>query len=157
MSNQRLESSLDEVFLCASSQQSALTKQTVRDGWLHTGDLGVMDKDGFVTVVDRLKDMIVSGGENVFSAEVEQVLSEHPDIKYCAVIGIADEKWGERVHAVLGVNKGVSLDLDTVRAFCKTRMASFKCPRSVDCTSDPLPLSAVGKVQKNSLRKKYSS
>jgi long-chain acyl-CoA synthetase len=136
-------------------KQSSLTSDTLKEGWLHTGDIGVMDSDGYVTVVDRMKDMIVTGGENVFSAEVENILASYPDINYCAVIGVPDKKWGERVHAIIGVNKGVDVNLESIRSFCKKQIAGYKCPRSIDCITDPLPLSGVGKVRKDLLREKF--
>jgi len=136
-------------------KQSSLTSDTLKEGWLHTGDIGVMDSDGYVTVVDRMKDMIVTGGENVFSAEVENILASYPDINYCAVIGVPDKKWGERVHAIIGVNKGVDINLESIRSFCKKQIAGYKCPRSIDCITDPLPLSGVGKVRKDLLREKF--
>ncbi len=136
-------------------KQPSLTSETLKEGWLHTGDIGVMDSEGYVTVVDRMKDMIVTGGENVFSAEVENILASYPGINYCAVIGVPDEKWGERVHAIIGVNDGVNIDLESIRSFCKKQIAGYKCPRSIDCISDPLPLSGVGKVRKDLLRKTF--
>jgi long-chain acyl-CoA synthetase len=102
-----------------------------------------------------MKDMIVTGGENVFSAEVENILASYPDINYCAVIGVPDKKWGERVHAIIGVNKGVDVNLESIRSFCKKQIAGYKCPRSIDCITDPLPLSGVGKVRKDLLREKF--
>ena len=136
-------------------KQKPLTDKTLKTGWLHTGDIGVMDSDGYVTVVDRMKDMIVTGGENVFSAEVENIITSYPGIKYCAVIGIPDKKWGERVHAILGVDEGITVDLASLRSFCKKRIAGYKCPQSMDCISGPLPMSGVGKVRKDLLREKY--
>lgn len=136
-------------------KQKTLTDETLENGWLHTGDIGIMDSDGFVTVVDRKKDMIVTGGENVFSSEVENVLANYPGVNYCAVIGVPDEKWGERVHAVVGITEGTNMELESVRSFCKKSIASYKCPQSLDCITDPLPISGVGKVRKDILREKY--
>ncbi len=138
-------------------QQPNLTADALKDGWLHTGDAGIMDDEGFVRVVDRLKDMIVTGGENVFCGEVENVISDHPEVKYCAVIGLPDDKWGERVHAVVGIEEGSSLDLEDLRNHCKEKVAGYKCPKSASFTTEPLPLSAVGKVRKDLLRAKYST
>ena len=136
-------------------KQESLTAETLKNGWLHTGDIGTMDSDGFVKVVDRKKDMIVTGGENVFSSEVENVLANYPGINYCAVIGVPDEKWGERVHAIVGITEGTKIELESVRSFCKKSIASYKCPQSLDCITDPLPVSGVGKVRKDILREKF--
>ena len=133
-------------------KQPEVTERTLRDGWLHTGDVGVMDEDGFVRIADRLKDMIVSGGENVFCGEVENAVAEHPEVIACAVIGVPDEKWGERVHAVVMVGDGATLSETSLREHCKNLIAGYKCPRSATFTTDPLPLSAVGKVRKDLLR-----
>lgn len=129
-----------------------VTAETLRDGWLHTGDVGVMDDAGFVRVVDRLKDMIVTGGENVFCAEVESVIADHPAVAYCAVIGLPDAKWGERVHAVIGLRAKETLALEALVAHCRARIAGYKCPKSMEITTEPLPLSAVGKIRKDVLR-----
>jgi len=133
-------------------KQPDITEQTLKDGWLHTGDVGVMDEDGFVRIADRLKDMIVSGGENVFCGEVENAISEHPEVLACAVVGLPDEKWGERVHAVVVVDDGHTLTEEALRDHCKDLIAGYKCPRSATFTTDPLPLSAVGKVRKDLIR-----
>ena len=133
-------------------KQPEITEQTLKDGWLHTGDVGVMDKDGYVRIADRLKDMIVTGGENVFCGEVENAISEHPDTITCAVVGLPDKKWGERVHAVVVVTDENTLTEVGLRDHCKTLLAGYKCPRSATFTTDPLPLSAVGKVRKDLLR-----
>ena len=136
-------------------KQESLTAETLKNGWLHTGDIGIMDSDGFVKVVDRKKDMIVTGGENVFSSEVENVLANYPGINYCAVIGVPDKKWGERIHAIVGIKEGTVVDLESLRSFCKKSIASYKCPQSLDCITDPLPVSGVGKVRKDILREKF--
>lgn len=133
-------------------KQPSMTESVLKDGWLHTGDVGIMDEDGFVRIVDRLKDMIVSGGENVFSGEVENAISEHPDVISCAVIGLPDRKWGERVHAVVVTTEPSSLTEAMIRDHCKTLIAKYKCPRTVSFTTDPLPLSAVGKVRKDLIK-----
>jgi long-chain acyl-CoA synthetase len=136
-------------------KQPELTRQTIVDGWLRTGDAGYMDEDGFVYLVDRVKDMIISGGENVFSAEVENALAGHPAIAECAVIGVPDQRWGERVHAIVRLREGTSVTEDDVIAHCKTLIAGYKCPRSVEFRQEPLPLSAAGKILKSELRKSY--
>ena len=131
------------------------TAKAVIDGWMHTGDGGYMDADGFVYVVDRVKDMIISGGENVYSAEVENALAQHLAVAQCAVIGIPSERWGEQVHAVVVPKVDASVTADELMEFCKTLIAGYKCPRSVDISSTPLPLSGAGKVLKRELRKPY--
>jgi acyl-CoA synthetase (AMP-forming)/AMP-acid ligase II len=133
------------------------TAQTLSDGWLCSGDIGRMDEEGFVYVVDRLKDMIISGGENIYCAEVENVLSAHPAVSTCAVIGLPDEHWGERVHAVVVVRDGHVLDAPTLDSHCRSHIAGYKVPRSYEFRSAPLPLSGVGKVQKNILRQEWLS
>ena len=135
--------------------QPEMTARTLRNGWLHTGDGGYMDEDGFVYVVDRVKDMIISGGENVYSAEVEQALYTHPDVAECAVIGIPDEKWGEAVHAVVRLKPGKSPAPEALIAHCHALIANYKCPRSVAFREEPLPLSGAGKILKTELRKPY--
>jgi long-chain acyl-CoA synthetase len=132
-----------------------LTRQTLVDGWVRTGDAGYMDEEGFVYLVDRLKDMIVSGGENVFSAEVENALAAHEHVAECAVIGVPDERWGERVHAIVRPRGDAVLTPEDIIAHCRTLIAGYKCPRSVDFRSEPLPLSGAGKILKTELRKPY--
>jgi long-chain acyl-CoA synthetase len=131
------------------------TARAVIDGWMHTGDGGYMDADGFVYIVDRVKDMIISGGENIYSAEVENALAQHPAVAQCAVIGIPNERWGEQVHAIVVTKSGAAASPDELMEFCKTLIAGYKCPRSVDVTTTPLPLSGAGKVLKRELRKPF--
>jgi acyl-CoA synthetase (AMP-forming)/AMP-acid ligase II len=130
------------------------TAEALRGGWMHTGDAGRMDDEGYVYLTDRLKDMIVSGGENVYSVEVENVLAQHPAVATCAVIGVPDETWGERVHAVVVPAAGATVTLEELRAFCADRIAGYKVPRSMDVV-DALPVSAAGKVLKRALREPY--
>jgi long-chain acyl-CoA synthetase len=132
-----------------------LTAEALRNGWLHTGDGGYMDEEGYVFIVDRVKDMIISGGENVFSAEVEDAVHRHPAVAECAVIGVPDDKWGERVHAIIRCQEGQSVSAEDIMAHCHELIAGFKCPRSVDFVNDPLPLSGAGKILKTELRKPY--
>jgi long-chain acyl-CoA synthetase len=132
--------------------QPELTAEALRGGWMHTGDGGRMDELGLVYIVDRIKDMIVTGGENVYSGEVESALARHPAVAQCAVIGVPDERWGERVHAVIAVRPGVEVTPDEVLAHCRALIAGYKCPKSVDLRREPLPLSAAGKVLKHELR-----
>jgi long-chain acyl-CoA synthetase len=135
--------------------QPELTARTLRKGWLHTGDGGYMDEEGFVYVADRLKDMIISGGENIYSVEVEAALYDHPVVAECAVIGVPDEKWGERVHAVVRLKPGMSVTPEALIAHCHERIAGYKCPRTVDLRDEPLPLSGAGKILKTELRKPF--
>jgi len=128
------------------------TAAVLRDGWLHTGDVGSIDEDGFVTIVDRIKDMIVTGGENVYSAEVESVLASHPQVIDCAVIGLPDARWGESIHAVIVKRPNSNLTEDELDTHCRARMAGYKRPRSYDIRHEPLPLSGAGKVRKAQLR-----
>jgi acyl-CoA synthetase (AMP-forming)/AMP-acid ligase II len=136
-------------------RQPEASAAALQGGWLHTGDGGRMDADGYLFIMDRLKDMIISGGENVYSAEVEAALRSHPAVSQAAVIGVPDERWGEAVHAVVVLEPGTTeqaSDLtQTLRAWCKTRLAGYKCPRSI-AFADALPMSAAGKVLKNALR-----
>jgi acyl-CoA synthetase (AMP-forming)/AMP-acid ligase II len=133
-------------------RQPEKTIELFRDGWLRTGDVGVQDDDGFITIVDRHKDMIISGGENVYCIEVENALAGHPAVAECAVIGVPDPTWGESVHAVIVCREGRSVQSDELIAFAQTKIARYKCPKSVEFRSAPLPLSGVGKVLKNVLR-----
>ena len=128
-----------------------LTAAAVRKGWMHTGDGAWMDDDGFIFIADRLKDMIITGGENVYSAEVENALAQHPAVAACAVIGVPSEQWGEAVHAVVVRKPQQAASTDELVAHCKTLIAGYKCPRSVDFV-EALPLSGAGKVLKTKLR-----
>ena len=131
------------------------TREAVRDGWMHTGDGGYLDADGFVYIVDRIKDMIVSGGENVYSAEVENVIARMPAIAQTAVIAVPSQEWGEQVHAVVVLHTGATARADEVIAFCKANLAGYKCPRSVEIRKEPLPLTGAGKIKKQALREPY--
>jgi acyl-CoA synthetase (AMP-forming)/AMP-acid ligase II len=130
------------------------TARALRGGWMHTGDVGYMDDEGYVFLVDRLKDMIITGAENVYSTEVENAVASHPAVAACAVVGVPDDEWGERVHAFVVLRPGSSLDIAELRAHCKERIAGYKCPRSMDVI-EALPLSSAGKVLKNELREPY--
>lgn len=136
--------------------QPELTEATLRGGWMHTGDVGTMDAEGFVQVVDRLKDMIISGGENVYSAEVENVVAAHPAVAACAVIGVPDPRWGERVHAVVVLAPGAALTLEELRTHATERIARYKAPRSLEIVEE-LPISGAGKVLKGELRARHAS
>ena len=133
------------------------TAVALRNGWLHTGDAGTFDEDGFLYVVDRVKDMIVSGGENVYSAEVENVIAQHPAVASCAVIGLPDAKWGESVHAVIALRPGQeAIGVDEIKAHCRSLIAAYKCPRTIEFR-DALPLSGAGKILKSALREPRDS
>ena len=125
-----------------------------KDGWLRSGDGGHMDADGYIYVTDRIKDMIISGGENIYPAEIERVLIEHPSIADVAVIGIPDDQWGEVPKAVVVAAPGATVDVEEVLAYCRERLASFKCPKSFDVILE-LPRNPTGKVLKKDLRKPY--
>jgi fatty-acyl-CoA synthase len=129
------------------------TAEASRFGWHHTGDIGYLDDDGYLFLVDRAKDMIITGGFNVYSAEVERALMAHPGVQDCAVIGLPDEKWGERVVAVLQPRPGGTLDADEVRAFVKERIGAVKAPKQVEIWPD-LPRSKIGKVVKPEIRER---
>jgi fatty-acyl-CoA synthase len=129
----------------------AATEEVSRHGWHHTGDIGYLDDENFLFIVDRAKDMIITGGFNVYSAEVEQAVMEHPAVRDCAVVGLPDEKWGERVTAVLQLQPGQSASPAEVMAFVKARVGSVKTPKQVEIWPD-LPRSKVGKVLKSDIR-----
>jgi long-chain acyl-CoA synthetase len=131
------------------------TAAVLRDGWMHTGDAGTLDADGFLYVADRVKDMIVTGGENVYSIEVERALFRHPAVREAAVIGIPSAQWGEAVHAVVVLKDGEKATPEALIAHCRTLIGGYKCPRSVEFRAEPLPVTPVGKVRKNLLRDPY--
>jgi long-chain acyl-CoA synthetase len=123
-------------------------------GLPHTGDGGYIDEDGHLYIVDRIKDMIVTGGENVYSAEVENDLARHPAVSVCAVIGVPSAVWGESVHAVVVLKPGMQASEDELRAHCRSRLAGYKCPKTLEFRT-AMPLSAAGKVVKAQLREPY--
>ena len=126
------------------------------DGWFRTGDMGKVDADGYVYVQDRLKDMIISGGENVYSPEVERVLAEHPAVMEVAIIGVPSERWGETVKAVVALKPDASATEEELIGYCREHLATFKCPTSVDFL-DALPRNPTGKILKRDLRSPYWS
>jgi len=131
----------------------ATAEMLLDDGWLRTGDAGYLDADGYLFLTDRINDMIISGGENVYPAEVERVLVEHPAVAEAAVIGVPDEKWGETVRAVVVPAPGAAPDTAELIDFCRQRLAGYKCPTSVEVV-DALPRNATGKVLKYRLRER---
>jgi acyl-CoA synthetase (AMP-forming)/AMP-acid ligase II len=130
------------------------TAEAFRDGWLHTGDMGYVDDEGYLFIMDRSKDMIISGGENIYPREIEEVLIRHPAVREVAVIGIPDPRWGEAVKAVVSLNPGMSATEEELIGFCKGHVASYKKPKSVDFVSD-LPKNNYGKIVKRELRSTY--
>lgn len=128
------------------------TAEAIRDGWYHTGDLGYFDGQHNLHVVDRKKDMIISGGENVYSVEVENVLSTHPDVLECAVIGVPSKEWGEAVHAVIVTRDQKSVAADDIVAYCRGKIANYKIPKSVSFSADALPKTGPGKIAKRQIR-----
>ena len=131
-----------------------LTARTIRNGWHHSGDMGYMDEDGYLFLVDRKADMIVTGGENVYPKEVEDVLHVHPSVAMATVVSAPDEKWGERVQAVVVLKPDQAVDERELMDHCKERLAGYKCPKSVEFW-DELPTSPLGKVLRKDVKKKY--
>lgn len=130
------------------------TNKSIKNGWLYTGDMAVIDEEGYVTIVDRKKDMILTGGENVYSTEVENILYMHPAILECAVVGVPDLKWGEAVKGIVVLKPGQKVTDQEVIQFCKERMAHYKAPKSIDFI-EALPRTGSGKIHKKGLRDKY--
>lgn len=135
-------------------QKDDATGEAIRDGWLHTGDAGFVDADGYLFIHDRIKDMIVSGGENVYPAEVENAIFGHPEVADVAVIGVPDEKWGEAVKAIVVLKPGAAADAPAIVAHARERIAGFKVPKSVDFVAS-LPRNPSGKVLRRELREPY--
>jgi acyl-CoA synthetase (AMP-forming)/AMP-acid ligase II len=130
------------------------TEAALHDGWMHTGDGGRMDEQGYLYIVDRMKDMIVTGGENVYSAEVENALAQHPSIAASAVIGIPSDQWGESVHAVVVLKPGADATGEELLVHCRGLIAGYKCPRSYEFR-EVLPMTGAGKIQKTELRRPH--
>ncbi|MEM8972624.1 MAG: AMP-binding protein, partial [Pseudomonadota bacterium] len=131
-------------------KNEAATEEAFAGGWFHSGDLGVLYPDGYIQLKDRSKDIIISGGENISSIEVEDVLYKHPDVAHCAVVAKPDEKWGETPIAYIELKPGASLASDAVIQFCREHLAAFKCPRFVEFGE--VPKTSTGKIQKFKLR-----
>src|SRR5207344_3068233 len=131
------------------------TADAFRGGWYHTGDAGYLDANGYLFLVDRVKDMIVTGGENVYSVEVENAIASHPAVAQVAVIGVPSEKWGEAVHAIVVPRDGADLTEAEIVEHAREWIAGFKLPKSVEIRSEPLPLSGAMKVLKRELRDPY--
>lgn len=131
------------------------TTEAVKDGWFYTGDAGYFDEEGYLYIHDRVKDMIVTGGENVYPAEVENAIFSHPDVADVAVVGIPDERWGEAVKAIIVAKPDCSPSEDDIIAFAKEKIAGYKCPKSVDIRNEPLPRNPSGKVLRRELRAPY--
>jgi long-chain acyl-CoA synthetase len=130
------------------------TARTIRDGWLYSGDAGYFDEDGYLYVHDRVKDMIISGGENIYPAEVESALFGHPAIADVAVIGVPDDRWGEAVKAIVVRKPGIEITEAELIAYCRERIARYKAPKSVDF-AESLPRNPSGKILKRVLRASY--
>jgi long-chain acyl-CoA synthetase len=131
------------------------TEEVFRDGWYHTGDMGKLDKEGYLYLVDRVKDMIVTGGENVYSVEVENAIASHKAVAQVAVIGIPNEKWGEQVHAIVVLREGQEATEDDIITHAREAIAGYKVPKSVEFRTEPIPLSGAMKPLKRELRKPY--
>ena len=132
------------------------TEETLRNGWLHTGDVGYLDERGYLFLMDRSKDMIISGGENIYPREIEEAIIQHPAVREVAVIGIPDAEWGEAIKAVVALVPGGSATEEELIAFCKEQIASYKKPKSIDFI-DELPKNNYGKIVKRELRDRYWS
>ena len=130
------------------------TEKNFSDGWLRTGDLATLDSEGYVNIVDRKKDMILTGGENVYSTEVENVIYMHTSVLEAAVFGVPDEKWGEAVKAAIVLKEGETATEEEIIAFCKEHQASYKAPKSIDFITE-LPKTGSGKITKKALRDPY--
>jgi acyl-CoA synthetase (AMP-forming)/AMP-acid ligase II len=130
------------------------TAETIRNGWLHTGDAAYQDEDGYIFIYDRVKDMIVTGGENVYPAEVENAIFGHPQVADVAVIGVPDEKWGEAVKAIVVAKAGETVDEASVIAWARERIAAYKAPKSVDVVA-AIPRNPSGKILRRELRAPY--
>lgn len=132
------------------------TAETIKEGWVHTGDMASLDEEGYIYIVDRKKDMIISGGENIYSAEVESVIYTHPKVSEVAVVGLPHKRWGEQVTAVVVLKPGQEMSKEELIDFCRESIAGYKCPKRVIFTKEPLPRSGADKVLKRALRESLS-
>jgi acyl-CoA synthetase (AMP-forming)/AMP-acid ligase II len=130
------------------------TARLIRDGWFHTGDMAVVDEEGYYLIVDRKKDIIISGGENISSIEVEKAIYSHPSVLECAVIAVPDDKWGEVPKALVVLKTGESISDKDLIDYCRTKLPGFKIPKSVEFF-DSLPKGGTGKILKKELRERY--
>jgi long-chain acyl-CoA synthetase len=142
-------------FMMGYWKKEDATREAFRDGWYHTGDAGYLDEGGYLFLVDRVKDMIVSGGENVYSAEVESAISTHAAVAQVAVIGVPHDLWGEQVHAIVVLRAGATATAEQIQEHCRANIAGYKVPKSVEFRHEPLPLSGAMKVLKRELREPY--
>lgn len=131
------------------------TSATIVDGWMHTGDLATIDEENYLYILDRAKDMIISGGENIYCVEVENALYSHPAVLEAAVIGIPDETWGEAVHAVVVCKAGMNVSAEELMTHTRMQIAGYKVPRSIEFFAEALPKSGAAKILKRDLREKY--
>ena len=138
-------------------QEPEATHAVIQNGWLHTGDMAVWDAAGYIRIVDRKKEIIISGGENISSLEVEKAISAHPEVFECAVVAAPDDKWGEVPAAIVVRTPGSTLDQESLCAFLDGRLARFKMPRTVEFSEEPLPKTGTGKIRKLVLRERYWS
>jgi fatty-acyl-CoA synthase len=138
-------------------QSPAKSSETFRNGWIHTGDLGSLDANGFLFIRGRVKDMIISGGQNVHSAEVEAALLSFTGVAECAVIGLPDKLWGEAVTAIVVPRPNAEIDLESLRRFCRERLAGFKTPKHIYLQATALPRTPTGKIRKFLLVEQYGS
>ena len=131
------------------------TRKALNEGWVYTGDAGLFDEQGYLYIVDRLKDMVVTGGENVFTTEVENALISHDAVQDVSVIGIPHDEWGEAVHAIVILHTGASASEEDLVNHCRTSIAGYKVPKGFTFRDKPMPLSGAGKVLKTELRKPF--
>ena len=131
------------------------TESVIKNGWFHTGDVGLSDEQGYIFLKDRKKDMIVTGGENVYPVEVENVLLQDPGLLEAAVIGVPDKKWGEQVLAIVSLRPGQKRTAEEIISFCRERLAGYKCPKAIEFATDPLPRTPSGKIKKNILSQPF--
>ncbi|MDP6690010.1 MAG: AMP-binding protein, partial [Alphaproteobacteria bacterium] len=136
-------------------EDAEATAERMADGWVLTGDIGMIDRNGYLYLLDRAGDMIVSGGYNIYPAELENVLCDHPDIVEAAVFAVPDERWGESPLAVCTISADSAATEEELVQFCAERLGSYKRPKKVVLTTEPLPKSAVGKIQRKVLREPY--